>query len=94
MKKLLSVLLTLVLTLSLAAAAMAQIETTINGQWSAGYLNHPGWTDEHDNTVLADGGFFGQYRWFSARFKKEVSPRDDITAGVIFQIEFNDVEQA
>ena len=94
MRKLLSVLLALVLTLSLAAAAMAQIETTINGQWSAGYLNHPGWTDAHDNTVFADGGFFGQYRWFSARFKKEVSPRDDITAGVIFQIEFNDVEQA
>lgn len=87
MRKLLSVLLALVLTLSLATVAMAQITTTISGQWSAGYLNHPGWTNAHDNTVFADGGFFGQYRWFSATFTKEVSPRDDVTAGVIFQIE-------
>ena len=61
---------------------MAQIETTINGQWSAGYLNHPGWAD------YEKGAFFGQYRWFSARFTKEVSPRDDVTAGVVFQIEY------
>src|SRR5690554_3841174 len=81
MRKLLSVLLALVLTLSLATVAMAQIETTISGQWSAGYLNHPGWG------VYEKGAFFGQYRWFSARFTKEVSPRDDVTAGVVFQIE-------
>jgi hypothetical protein len=92
MKKLLSVLLALVLTLSLAAVAMADI--SISGQWSAGYLYHPGWTGEFDNTVFADGGFFGQYRWFSATFTKEVSPRDDVTAGVVFQIDFYDTEQA
>jgi len=88
MKKLLSVLLALVLTLSLAAAAMAQIETTINGQWSAGYLTHPGWA------TYEDGAFFGQYRWFSARFTKEVSPRDDVTAGVAFQIDYTHGDDA
>lgn len=82
MRKLLSVLLALVLTLSLATVAMAQITSSINGQWSAGYLNHPGWAE------YEKGAFFGQYRWFSARFTKEVSPRDDVTAGVVFQIDY------
>lgn len=91
MKKLLSVLLALVLTLSLATVAMAQITTTISGQWSAGYLTHPGWDindDLFDRTEFAKGGFFGQYRWFSVTFTKEVSPRDDVTAGVVFQIDY------
>jgi hypothetical protein len=82
MKKLLSVLLALVLTLSLAAAAMAQIETTINGEVAAGYFNLPGWGG------FDKGAFLGQYRWFNARFTKQVSPRDDVVAGVVFQIEY------
>lgn len=86
MRKLLSVLLALVLTLSLATVAMAQITSSINGQWSAGYLNHPGWAE------YEKGAFFGQYRWFSARFTKEVSPRDDLTAGVVFQIDYYDAD--
>jgi hypothetical protein len=86
MKKLLSVLLALVLTLSLAAVAMAQITSSISGQWSAGYLTHPGWAE------YEKGAFFGQYRWFSARFTKEVSPRDDVTAGVVFQIDYYDAD--
>ena len=58
MKKLLSVFLALVLTLSLAAVAMAQPTPSISGQWSAGY-----------EPPLVWGSFpkvlFGQYRWFS-----------------------------
>jgi hypothetical protein len=88
MKKLLSVLLALVLTLSLAAVAMAQITSSISGQMSAGYLSHPGWTGTFADGTFSKGAFFGQYRWFNARFTKEVSPRDDVTAGVVFQIDY------
>ena len=61
MKKLLSVLLALVLTLSLAAVAMAQITSSINGQMSAGYLSHPGWTGTFADGTFSKGAFFGQY---------------------------------
>lgn len=93
MKKLLSVLLALVLTLSLAAVAMAQIETKITGEVSAGYMNYPGFDEDFMMTDFSKGAFFAQYRWFNARFTKEVSPIEQLTAGVVFQIEFYDTQQ-
>lgn len=76
----------MVLTLSLATVAMAQIESSINGQWSAGYLHYDSYNE------FADGAFFGQYRWYSARFTKEVKPNDQVTAGVVFQIDYYDAD--